>query len=295
MLLRLRSRAISSSHAARGIRGTRSRAPPPAPAPPRASGTQLPLLQKKLSALNSPLPLQNRRETGPLGTSRSTSWPWKALWVGLQVVFRHSKTLDFHPSLELELQKGNLGSKVIEKRNRNPERFTPGASLSAAKTPPVNPNPSKTNALKAVAVTMACFPPKPIPACIFRQLCFPQFADKKAKLRKLKGAALPGVSRGGLELGPPTRTCQQHFSAGRREGSGAHPCPPHSGPTAGVSPCQALSPLHCPGATLTAGWARRPRLLPSTPKPPIAGADLQRSPLRRGDLQDPASLLHAAK
>lgn len=47
--------------------------PPTSSSTPRAGGTQLPLLQKKLSGLNSPLCLQNRREMGPFGTSCATS------------------------------------------------------------------------------------------------------------------------------------------------------------------------------------------------------------------------------
>lgn len=53
--------------------GAASQGSLPAPAPPRAGGTQLPQLQKKPSGLSSPLPLQNRREKGPFGTSQATS------------------------------------------------------------------------------------------------------------------------------------------------------------------------------------------------------------------------------
>lgn len=106
---------VPYSPQAHGMGGQVPRAPPRAPAPSRAGGIQLPPLQKKLSGLNSPLPLQNGRERGPFGTSQATTQPRKALWVGLQVVFRHRKMQNFHPSLELELQKGNLVSKVIEK------------------------------------------------------------------------------------------------------------------------------------------------------------------------------------
>lgn len=62
-----------SSHAAHGMGGGSFPGPPTSSSTPRAGGTQLPLLQKKLSGLNSPLPLQNRREMGPLGTSCATS------------------------------------------------------------------------------------------------------------------------------------------------------------------------------------------------------------------------------
>jgi len=77
----------SSPHGAGGKGRAGSPGPPPVPAPPRAGGTQPPLLQKKHSGLNSPLPLQKEKEVGPLGTSRATSRPRKAFWVGLQVVF----------------------------------------------------------------------------------------------------------------------------------------------------------------------------------------------------------------
>lgn len=107
----------------------------PAPHPMLVSGSstssstlqsrrdQLPPLQKKLFGLSSPLPIQNRRERGLSGPPRQRHDQGKPFGWASRWCFNTGKTQHFHPSLEQELQKRNLVSKVIEKRNQNPEHF----------------------------------------------------------------------------------------------------------------------------------------------------------------------------
>lgn len=138
-------------------------------------------------------------------------------------------------------------------------------------------------------------PPKPIPTDIFRQLyLFSPVCRQKAELQKPRGCAprsrLAGFQRGVWSWLPPPGAATSISWQGGGKDPDLIPVPQDPAPQSG-SLHQAPAPFYPPVAALSAGWARRPQLLPRTPKPPIVGADLQRP----GDPQDPASSLCAAK
>lgn len=137
--------------------------PPTSSSTPRARRIQPSLFWKRLCSQSSCLP-PKQGELGPLGAlalvSQQCSDRGRLVGSVPRLCFDRAKAQDFLPGLEPELQKGNLVLKVISNRNRNLERFAPGAPLSTTKTPHLNPKPSKTSTRTyPLAAKSTRFPP----------------------------------------------------------------------------------------------------------------------------------------
>lgn len=194
----------------------------------RAGGTQLPRLQKKLSGLSSPLPIQNKRGKGAFQdlpcnvTTKESSLGGSPGGASTQ-----AKRSIFIPAWNRSSRKGTWSQRSLKNETETQSILLLGPLLALTNH---HPNRSKTNTLEALAVKTAGFPPSRSQQTQSGDSFYaPQFADKKLDS---KTSCAPGSLQRGSELTPPTTT-HPHPRLGMKDTA---PSTAPKPPTAGADP-----------------------------------------------------------